>query len=929
MKITRLYKIHCIITLLIFTLAAVVSYGENTPRVGIYQNRPLVFIDSEGDPNGIFIDTLEHIASEEGWEIEYIFTTWSENLTRLEAGEIDLLVGVGYTKEREKVYDFSDGILTDWGQVYVKSGSDIQSLLDLEGRRVAGVGGEIYLGELRATVESFNVKGTFIEVYENDEILKLIEKDEIHAGIVGRVYGLQYEGDYEVQRTSIICCPVELRFAAPKGKSGELLNMIDKHLVRLKTDKDSVYYRSLNKWLGEGSGFVFPLWLKWALGAALGLLFILGAGTIFLRAQVRARTKSEEHLRSVLENVIDGIITINDSGIILSFNPEATRIFSYEPDEVIGKNINILMPEPYHSEHDGYLANYLHTKEAKILGSWREVVARRKDGSTFPAYIGVNEMPLGSQQLFTGIVRDITEQKKFEEELRDAKEEAEILAHEANVANQAKSIFLANMSHEIRTPMNAILGFTEILDGIISDGQQKEYLSSIQSSGKSLLTLINDILDLSRVEAGKLELEIAPMDPKVVFSEMEQVFSRNIADKGLRFSLEIDPHLPEALMLDEARLRQILLNLISNAVKFTGFGSIKLSVHKPYCEEEHAKLDLIFSVEDTGIGITEDQKESIFAPFEQQQGQNINEYGGTGLGLAITKRLVEIMDGEISLTSEVGKGSTFKVILKDVSVASVSDLEEQNEPAIDVDGVTFEHAMILIVDDVEINRNLVKGYLERYGFNFLEAENGVEALEATGRHHPDLVLMDIKMPVMDGHEAARAIKQDDKIKDIPLVALTASAMKQAEDEIRSLCDGYLRKPVRKVELVTELASFLPHTVAESASVGEVASQPEGDYERSPERLDAATLERLPELVKVLEEELKARWKALKETSLIDEVGDFGVCMQEMGRKYNYSPLVDWGERISVQAQMFELDTLPKTLEEFPQIIEEARDLTQK
>ena len=926
MKITRSYKIHCIILLLIFVLAAGVSYGETTLRVGIYQNRPLVFIDTEGDAKGIFIDTLEHIASEEGWDIEYIFTTWAENLARLEAGEIELLVGVGYIKEREKVYDFSDDLLlTDWGQVYVKNGSNIQSLLDLEGRRVAGVGGDIYFNELKAEVESLNIKSTFIEVYENDEILKLIEKDEIHAGIVSRIYGLQHEGDYEVQRTSIICCPAELRFAAPKGKNQELLYTIDEYLVRLKVDNNSAYYRSLNKWLGEGSRFVLPLWLKWVLGATLSLLFIFVGGTIVLRLQVRARTRSEEHLRSILENVIDGIITINDGGVIQSFNSEAIKIFGYESDEVIGKNIKVLMPEPYHSEHDGYLANYLHTGEAKILGVWREVVARRKDGSTFPAYIGVNEMPFGNQQLFTGIVRDITVQKGFEEELREAKEEAESLAQEANVANQAKSIFLANMSHEIRTPMNSILGFTEILVGLIENEQQREYLGSIQMSGRALLTLINDILDLSKVEAGKLDLQYTAVNPHEVFAEMETIFSQKASEKGLNLQIEIDPTLPQALILDEVRLHQVLVNLIGNAIKFTDEGHVKLSVRHLYPEEYRRVLDLIFTVEDTGIGIPEDQVDSIFAAFEQQKGQNHVQYGGTGLGLAITERLVEMMGGDIYATSVTGKGSTFHVTLKGVTVASLSDLEGQEESEIEVDAVTFEHATILIADDVEINRKLIKGYLERYDFNFFEAANGEEALEFARQHHPDLILMDIKMPVMDGYEATMRIKEDDEIKNIPVVALTASVMKESEDEIRNQCDGYLKKPVSKAELVAELTRFLEHTLDQPVSLTSESNQPEKGEPES-QSLSPEAIDKLPELVTTLVGE-KDIWEELQATQTINDIEDFAARMVEIGEEYGYPPLVSWGERLGSQASMFDLDAMSKTLGEYPDLIEEIGAIT--
>ena len=522
----------------------------------------------------------------------------------------------------------------------------------------------------------------------------------------------------------------------------------------------------------------------------------------------------------------------------------------------------------------------------------------------------------------------INERKQAEIALKEAKENAERNAREAEAANHSKSAFLANMSHEIRTPMNAILGFTEILGGMTDDRQQKEYLRSIQLSGKALLTLINDILDLSKVEAGKLELEYAAVNPRQAFEEMEQIFSQKIAEKGLEFLVEIDPGLPEVLILDEVRMRQILVNLIGNAVKFTDKGDVKLSVHEHYPEADHSSLDLIFSVQDTGIGIPGDQRALIFGAFEQQRGQSISEYGGAGLGLAITKRLVEIMGGEIAVTSEVGVGSTFTVQLKNVELATVDKLVEGQEQEIDLDAISFEPATILVVNDVQSNRQLIEGYLSPYHFSLIEAENGQAAVAEAKRHGPDLVLMDMKMPVMDGYEATRRINEEAELKTIPVVALTASAMKPDQEEIARLCDGYLIKPIKKVELIGALAKFLPHSVEASASIEVERSQAAPEDKLAPETLEAETLEKLPELVSILQEHLETQWEGLKQTSLINEVEGFGVQMRDLGNQYNYPPLVAWGERLSTQAQMFELDDLPKTLDEFPRIIEQIQLLTE-
>ncbi|MDH5682642.1 MAG: ATP-binding protein, partial [Spirochaetota bacterium] len=386
----------------------------------------------------------------------------------------------------------------------------------------------------------------------------------------------------------------------------------------------------------------------------------------------------------------------------------------------------------------------------------------------------------GSTRTMFGTIQDITERKLSEQAIRTAYSELSKTSRDlaeakekADAANRAKSEFLANMSHEIRTPMNAILGFSEILNNKISDPHLKQYLKSIRSSGKALLSLINDILDLVRVEAGKLSLEYSSVYPQLLFDELHTVFAQKLEDKGLDLIYDIDPSLPKALVLDEARIRQVLLNLVGNAIKYTDSGYIKLSVQALYPESDHSKLDFSFSVEDTGIGIAGDQMTVIFEAFEQQKGHSEKHLGGAGLGLTITKRLVELMNGRISLKSELGKGSTFSVFLKDVDVAAGSDIADDDLP-FDLTGLEFTPAKVLIVDDIPTNREILKGYMLFPGISFFEAENGKEAIELSKRVHPDIILMDIKMPVMDGIEATDILKSTAELKDIPVVIITAT-----------------------------------------------------------------------------------------------------------------------------------------------------------
>jgi signal transduction histidine kinase/ligand-binding sensor domain-containing protein/FixJ family two-component response regulator len=417
-------------------------------------------------------------------------------------------------------------------------------------------------------------------------------------------------------------------------------------------------------------------------------------------------------------------------------------------------------------------------------------------------FIVQNRNALRREHVLEDLVADRTQ------ELQKAKESAE-------TANKAKSIFLANMSHDIRTPMNAVLGFTEILQGIEKDSKKAHYLEVIYTSGSALLSLINDILDLSKVEAGKLDLQHSAVSVQSLLLEMKNLFEKKSSDKKINFIVEDCLDIPPALVIDETRLRQILINLIGNAIKFTDKGFIKLSSYVQGCPgANESTKDLFFKVEDSGIGIAKEQQGAIFGAFEQVEGQKTHQYGGTGLGLAITKRLVDMMGGEISVESKAGVGSTFTVKLSSVEVSIVDVLEIGKEEKSEFDGVYFETATILITDDIDFNREILTAFLEDFNFNFIYASNGQVAIEQTRKHQPDLILMDMNMPEMDGYEASEILKSTKEFSDIPIIAVTASALKQDEITIKAICNGYIRKPVNRNNLVKKLMQFLPYSKKE-------------------------------------------------------------------------------------------------------------------
>ncbi len=514
------------------------------------------------------------------------------------------------------------------------------------------------------------------------------------------------------------------------------------------------------------------------LGLETAVLWVTAFLVLRYWSSSRSLEDREQRLRALVSTAVDGVMIIDSAGTVQEYNPACERLFGYPAGEVIGHNVKMLMPTPYKEEHDQYLLRYRTTGVKRIIGVGREVEGRRKDGTTFPMDLSVGEARPAGRQVFVGIVRDITTRKTAEHSLRVAKEQAES-------ASRAKSLFLANMSHEIRTPMNAVLGYTQLLetDPELPDKYRRS-LKAISGAGHHLVSLIDDILDLSKIEAGAMELNLRDFDLGDLVDDISEMFRMRCEQKRLIWEVEADIE-DRAVSGDDRKLRQVLINLLGNAVKFTDQGRIRLQVGQQ--GPRYA-----FSVDDTGPGISDQARTRIFEPFQQAEEGGIK--GGTGLGLAITKRQIELMGGTLDLGSVPGEGSrfSFELELGPAQGALTPAREPGQRPCRLADG---HRVRALVVDDVEDNREVLSGVLARMGVEVVKASNGAEALRRVAERRPDIVFMDVRMPVMDGLTAVRTLRERWPQERIVCVAITASGLLRQRSVYRDAgFDDLIGKP---------------------------------------------------------------------------------------------------------------------------------------
>jgi len=663
-----------IILVSFFSLFSISAYANRTVKIGIHHNPPSAYMDDKGVAQGLYPDLFNAIAREEHWTITYVPGEFRVLLKKLEHNEIDLL-GISYSKERDELFDFTnEPVAIKWGTVYLRPHSKIKILPDLDQKRVAMLKGSIHSKNFITFSKEFGIKPIIIETNSNNTTLKMVEKGEVDAGVVNNIFGYLNENNFNIERSAIIFQPTNGSVATAQGKNADLLNIIDKYLLRWKHDKNSVYYQTYNRWYGGGSEVikqVTPIWLLGLLGVSLISVFLFALWTNTLKHQI--------------------------------------------------------------------------------------------------------------------MIREVLEKK-----LRHAKEQADS-------ANQAKSLFLAHMSHEIRTPMNAILGYAQILrNRPEQDTETQRGMEVIENSGTHLLGLINDILDLSKIEAGRMEVHLSDFDLAALIRDLAAMFQLRCEQRGLKWEVErpdID-YLP--VHGDESKIKQSLINLLGNAVKFTEHGHVALRVQA--LEDYRYR----FSVEDSGVGIPAHALQKIFDPFQQEESGI--QMGGTGLGLAISSKQLELLGSHLEVQSTPGQGSFFIFVLSlPPALTEPTTYTLFGQVRSLAPGYS---ANVLVVDDNALNREVLNKSLSAIGIVVYEADSGESALIQMAEHSIDLVFMDYRMPGMDGVQTTQAIHKQFGA-EVKVLMCSASVFEHQQRiyQEAGCCDTVL-KPIRRDELFEKLAFHL-------------------------------------------------------------------------------------------------------------------------
>ncbi|QEP43958.1 response regulator [Ectothiorhodospiraceae bacterium BW-2] len=785
-----------------------------------------------GAYEGIAAEILQRLSVLTGLTFELVTTqSWSESVAAVKEGRALLLPAVSITPERRQFLHFSAPFLELKNAAIMRQQAPfISTMHDLAGSKVGVKQGNSlhqYLSqshpELTLAPQQDSLQA--LRRLQRGELDLYMDTQEVASYLINhhRLEGLKMVMQLDFRR--------ELHLGLHHSLPPELLSLLNKALAAISPDERGAFYSRWVSFPGSGGYDYRPLWRVVTVAGA-ALLFILG-WVYHLRRTQRAlqqemarRHESEEMFRNMFENHSSVMYLVDTESLqILDANRSAQQFYGYSHAEFITKNLadlNVISMEELFALRKVYIDD---------LGwSYQPIQHTLASGEIRDLEVYTSKIDYSGKSIYFTTLYDVTEKLRYEAELKSAKREAER-------SNQVKSQFLANMSHEIRTPMNAVIGMTYLALQQPLPPKAEHYLQKVHRAAESLLRIINDTLDVSKIEAGKLTIERTPFSLLQVLQNIESMLELRAEQQGITFRLELAPSLPDALEGDPLRLEQVLLNLGSNAVKFTEQGGVMIRVRTQSIEPQ--RVVLRFSIIDSGIGMTPEQLGRLFKPFSQADGSTTRRYGGTGLGLAISKSLIEMMGGAIWVHSELGVGSRFHFTLPLIPLAELPRSEQSATPNLGSAFQLLHGKRVLLVEDNEINQELVSELLQQVGIEVGLTNHGSEALQLLKREHPDAILMDLQMPVMDGYETTVAIRQQPQWQSLPIIAMTANVMQRDLDRARECgMNDTLAKPIEPQRLISTLLRWLAPEATDPATplVREVS-----DSDTPPDWVAALTL----------------------------------------------------------------------------------------
>jgi len=764
---------------------------------------PFSLVGPGGEADGFSVELLRAALEAMHYKVHFNVGAWRQIKQDLATGKIQVLPLVGRTPEREAIYDFSITYLTMHGAIFTRKNDDrIHDVSDLKDKEVLVMEGD----NAFEYVSRAKITSKIITVSNFKEAMTLLSEGKHDAVVVQELLGLQLIKELGVTNLKTVGPRLDgfvqnFCFAVTEGDK-QLLSILNEGLSIVITD--GTLQQLKQKWFGplrpkESSKKTVIIVGAAVLGTGLLMFLVAWVWQRSLRRQVREKTleiQSVNNMHQAFFNIAgDSIFVIDqETRRFLEVNESAVRRLGYSKEEFAGLSVEDINGEMDPAQVRTRMMSQLHTGSGAF-----ETVHKAKSGQLIPVEIVTSTVEVNGRKALLSSARDITERKQSISELRQAKIEAE-------TANIAKSTFLANMSHEIRTPLNAVLGYSQLLEEELVDPQNREFLDGIYKGGEVLLSLITDILEFSKIESGKVTLEPKELDLNEFLGALKSLFAADIKEKQISFDVTLLEAPYPIVLLDHNALRQVVTNLVANAIKFTDQGGVRLETGIRAIPGDDQTVSLKFEVIDTGMGIPEDQKEIIFEAFEQQKGQH-PKYGGTGLGLSISRRLALALDGYIQVEDNQSQGSTFSLNLDHVPVSKVS-LDDIKEGPSKASEFQFGAATVLIVDDVVSNRKLLSGLIAKHNLTPLEAENGQDALDLCKTNKPDLILLDYRMPGMDGLQVAELLKNSATFSDIPIIMLSATVTDQEVKRFKETCDSYLPKPLNLGLVMLEIKKYL-------------------------------------------------------------------------------------------------------------------------